>query len=41
MGEELERVTVVPIGLGQREEVAALGRACIVDEDVEASELAL
>ena len=41
MREELERVTVFPVGVGQREEIAALGRAGIVDEDVEAAELAL
>ena len=41
MGEELERVTVLPVGVGQREEIAALGGAGIVDEDVEAAELAL
>jgi hypothetical protein len=41
MGEELERVTFRPIGLGERKKVAALGRAGIVDEDVEMAELAL
>ncbi len=40
MREQLQRVAVLPIGIGQREEIAALGRAGIVDEDVETSELA-
>ena len=41
MREELEGVTVFPVGVGQREEIAALGGAGVVDEDVEAAELAL
>ncbi len=41
MGEEFERVAVVPVGVGELEEIAALGGAGIVDEYVEAAELAL
>ena len=41
MREELEGVTVFPVGVGQGEEIAALGSAGVVDEDVEAAELAL
>ena len=40
MGEELERKSVLPIGIAEREEVAALGRARIVDQDVQAAEFA-
>src|SRR5580700_3773672 len=41
MGEEFARVAVFPIGVGEIEEIAALGGAGIVDENVEAAELAL
>ena len=41
MREKLEGVTVLPVGIGQREEIAALGSAGVVDEDVQAAELAL
>ena len=37
MGEELEREAVLPVVVGELEEIAALGRAGIVDEDVEAA----
>src|SRR5262245_64592878 len=40
MREKFQRVTVLPIGIGQRQEVPALGRAGIVDENIEAAELA-
>ena len=35
MGEELERIAVRPVGVGEGEEIAALGGAGIVDQDVE------
>ena len=35
MGEEFEREALLPVGVGEREEVAALGGAGIVDENVE------
>ena len=35
MGEEFQRIAVLPVGVGQREEIAALGGAGVVDEDVE------
>jgi hypothetical protein len=38
MGEELERKPVLPVGVAEREEVAALGRAGIVDQDVQSAE---
>ena len=38
MGEEFQRVAVRPVGVGEREEIAALGGAGIVDQDVEAAE---
>ena len=38
MGEEFERIAVLPVGIGQGEEIAALGGAGIVDEDVEPAE---
>ena len=41
MGEELERIAVRPVGVGEGEEIAALGGAGIVDQDVEAAERAL
>ena len=41
MGEEFQRVAVFPIGVGEIEEIAALGGAGIVDENVEPAELAL
>src|SRR4029453_4938434 len=41
MREEFQRIAVCPIGVGQFEEVAPLGCAGIVDEDVEAAEFAL
>ena len=41
MAEELQRVAILPIGVGQLEKIAALGGAGIVDEDVERTELAL
>ena len=40
MGEKFQRVAVLPIGIGQRQEIAALGRAGIVDQNVEAAEFA-
>jgi hypothetical protein len=40
MGEEFERKAVRPFGVGQLEEVAALGGAGVVDQDVEPAELA-
>src|SRR5262245_20045178 len=40
MGEEFQRVALLPIGVGEREEIAAPGGAGIVDEDVEMAELA-
>src|SRR6266702_775767 len=39
MGKKLQRKSVLPIGIGQREEIAPLGRPCIVDEDIEPAEL--
>src|SRR5215468_12001652 len=41
MREELQRIAVFPIGVGQSQEIAALGGAGIVDENVERVELAL
>jgi hypothetical protein len=41
MGEELERIAVLPVGVGELEEIAALGGAGVVDQHVEAAELAL
>ncbi len=41
MGEEFERIAFLPIGVGQREEVAASGGAGVVEQDVEPAELAL
>jgi hypothetical protein len=41
MGEEFERKAVLPVGIAERRELAALGRARIVDENVEPAELAL
>ena len=41
MGEEFQRVAVFPVGVGEIEEIAALGGAGIVDENVEPAELAL
>ena len=38
MGEKFKRETVLPVRVGQGEEIAALGRAGIVDKDVEAAE---
>jgi hypothetical protein len=38
MGEKFERIAFGPILVGQREEIAALGRAGIVDENVESAE---
>ena len=35
MGEEFQRIAFGPVGVGEREEVAALGGAGIVDQDVE------
>jgi hypothetical protein len=40
MGEEFQRVALLPIGVGEREEIAALGCAGIVHEDVEMAEFA-
>ena len=40
MGEEFQRIAVLPVGVGQREEIAALGGAGIVDQNVEPAELA-
>src|SRR3954468_11894552 len=40
VGEEFQRKAVGPFGVGQLEEVAALGGAGVVDEDVEPSEFA-
>ena len=41
MGEKFQRVAVFPIGVGQRQEIAALGRTGIVDQNVESAEFAL
>ena len=41
MGEEFQRVAVLPIGVGELEEIAALGGAGIVDQNIERAELAL
>ena len=41
MGEEFQRIAVFPVGVGKLEEVAALGGAGIVDQNVEPAELAL
>ena len=41
MGEELERVAVGPVLVGECEEIAALGGTGIVDQNVETAELAL
>src|SRR5262249_36448598 len=41
MGEEFERVAVLPVGVGELEEIPALGGAGIIDEHIEAAELAL
>src|SRR5262245_8187165 len=38
MREEFQRIAICPIGVGQFEEVAPLGRAGIVDKDVEPAE---
>ena len=35
---ELQPETIGPVRLGQREEIAALGRACVVDQDVDPAE---
>src|SRR5262249_37413375 len=40
MREKFQRVTIFPIGIGQRQEIPALGRAGIVDENIEAAEFA-
>src|ERR1700732_4209649 len=40
MGEEFQRVAFLPVGIGEREEVAAPGGAGIVHENVEMAELA-
>ena len=40
VGEELQRVAVLPVGVGELEEAAALGGAGVVDQDVEMAELA-
>src|SRR5262249_39660133 len=40
VGEELQRKAILPVGVGELEEIAALGGAGIVDEDVEMAELA-
>ena len=41
MGEEFQRVAVFPVGVGEIEEIAALGGAGVIDEDIEPAELAL
>jgi hypothetical protein len=41
MGEEFQRVTVFPIGVGEGEKIAALDGARVVDENVECAEIAL
>ena len=41
MGEELERIAFLPVGVGQREEIAAPGGAGVVEQDIEPAELAL
>src|SRR4051812_19626770 len=41
MAEEFERVAVLPIGIGELEEITTLGGAGIVDEHIKAAELAL
>jgi len=41
MGEEFQRVAVLPIGVGERHEIAALGGAGIVDQNVETAEFTL
>src|SRR5689334_5878685 len=40
MGEEFQRVTVFPIGVGETQEIAALGGAGIVDQNIERAKLA-
>ena len=40
MGEEFQRIAVFPIGVGKVEEIAALGGAGIVDQNIEPAELA-
>jgi len=40
MGEKFQRITIFPIGIGQRQEIAALGGAGIVDQNVESAEFA-
>jgi hypothetical protein len=41
MGEELERIALLPVGVSQREKIAALGGAGIVDQNIEAAEALL
>ena len=41
MGEEFQRVAVFPVGVSQLEKIATFGGAGIVDQNVEAAELAL
>src|SRR5262249_13191109 len=38
MREKFQRITIFPIGIGQRQEIPALGRAGIVDENLEAAQ---
>src|SRR5260221_1790848 len=40
MGEKFQRIAIFPIGVGEREKIAAPGRTGIVDENVEAAEFA-
>ncbi len=41
MAEEFQRIAVFPIGVGEFEEIAALGGAGIVDQNIEPAEFAL
>ena len=40
MGEEFQRIAFLPVGVGEFEKIAALGGAGIVDQNVEAAEIA-
>jgi len=40
MAEEFQRVAVLPVGVGESQEIAALGGAGIVDQNIERAEFA-
>ena len=41
MGKKFQRIAVLPVGVGELEKIAALGGAGIVDQNIEAAEIAL